>query len=144
MAIEGETYEYTIMYPGFLEAAKIDKETNSVEMIEEQIEESKVHADMFAEASRRFGYLVDIENYHADRYQRILDELLSQKSEGKLDDVSGKWICRKCSLIYDPKFGDPDSGVVAGTRFEDIPENWKCPICGAQKSTFIPLAEALK
>jgi rubredoxin len=41
-------------------------------------------------------------------------------------------------MIYDPAVGDPDSGIVPGTAFEDIPADWCCPICGATKKTFVP------
>jgi len=44
-----------------------------------------------------------------------------------------KFRCRYCSHIYDEKFGDPDSGIAPGARFEDIPEEWVCPECGAAK-----------
>ncbi|MCY4359589.1 MAG: rubredoxin, partial [Cyanobacteria bacterium MAG APA_bin_95] len=37
-------------------------------------------------------------------------------------------------MIYDPAKGDPDSGIAIGTAFEDIPEDWECPICGARKA----------
>ena len=47
-----------------------------------------------------------------------------------------KYICTVCSYIYDPEEGDLDSGIAAGTPFEDIPEDWVCPTCGAQKSEF--------
>ena len=47
-----------------------------------------------------------------------------------------RWICQLCGLIYDPAEGDPDSGIAPGTPFEDIPEDWMCPICGAEKSDF--------
>lgn len=46
------------------------------------------------------------------------------------------YICRACGLIYDEKEGDPDSGLAPGTRFEDIPEGWECPLCGVKKSDF--------
>lgn len=49
-----------------------------------------------------------------------------------------KYICRACGLIYDEALGDPDSGLVAGTRFEDIPEDWECPLCGVTKQDFEP------
>lgn len=49
-----------------------------------------------------------------------------------------KYICRACGLIYDEALGDPDSGLVAGTRFEDIPDDWECPLCGVTKLDFEP------
>ncbi len=47
-----------------------------------------------------------------------------------------KHICNVCGYEYDPAIGDPDSGVANGTAFEDLPEDWVCPICGASKSEF--------
>jgi rubredoxin-NAD+ reductase len=49
-----------------------------------------------------------------------------------------KFICTVCGLIYDEAQGDPDSGLAAGTRFEDIPDDWACPICGVGKGDFEP------
>ena len=47
-----------------------------------------------------------------------------------------KYECTVCGYIYDPKTGDPESGVAAGTAFESLPDNWVCPVCGADKSQF--------
>lgn len=49
-----------------------------------------------------------------------------------------QFICRACGLIYDEEMGDPDSGLAPGTRFEDIPEDWECPLCGVTKLDFEP------
>lgn len=49
-----------------------------------------------------------------------------------------QFICRACGLIYDEQAGDPDSGIAPGTRFEDIPDDWVCPLCGVVKSDFEP------
>ena len=49
-----------------------------------------------------------------------------------------KWICTICQYIYDPALGDPDSGVAPGTPFEEIPEEWMCPVCGVSKDMFEP------
>ncbi len=38
--------------------------------------------------------------------------------------------------MYDPAEGDPDNGIVAGTKFEDLPDDWTCPVCGATKEDF--------
>ncbi|PHS58313.1 MAG: rubredoxin [Sulfurimonas sp.] len=48
-----------------------------------------------------------------------------------------KYICTACEWIYDPKKGDPDGGIKPGTAFEDIPNDWVCPDCGAKKSDFV-------
>jgi len=47
-----------------------------------------------------------------------------------------KYECSVCGYVYDPESGDPDGGIAPGTRFEDIPEDWVCPVCGASKSEF--------
>jgi rubredoxin len=47
-----------------------------------------------------------------------------------------KFICIVCDYIYDPAIGDPENDIPPGTRFEDIPEDWLCPLCGADKSQF--------
>lgn len=49
---------------------------------------------------------------------------------------ASKYKCTVCGYVYDPEIGDPDAGIVAGTRFEDLPDTWVCPICGAGKSEF--------
>ena len=47
-----------------------------------------------------------------------------------------KWECTACTYVYDPAVGDPDNGVEPGTAFEDIPDDWICPECGAGKDEF--------
>lgn len=47
-----------------------------------------------------------------------------------------KWICTLCQWIYDPAIGDPEGGIMPGTTFEDIPDDWVCPVCGAGKDAF--------
>lgn len=47
-----------------------------------------------------------------------------------------KYECTVCGYIYDPADGDPDNGVPAGTSFEDLDDNWVCPLCGASKDEF--------
>lgn len=53
------------------------------------------------------------------------------------DNSVQKYRCRICGYIYDPAIGDPDGGIKPGTRFEDIPDSWVCPVCGANKSEFL-------
>ncbi len=47
-----------------------------------------------------------------------------------------KYRCEVCGYIYDPEVGDPENDVAAGTAFENIPDDWTCPICGADKDAF--------
>ena len=53
-----------------------------------------------------------------------------------------RFICRACGYIYDERDGDPDSGVAAGTRFDDIPDDWSCPLCGVTKADFEPFDDS--
>jgi rubredoxin len=47
-----------------------------------------------------------------------------------------KWKCAVCGYVYNPEDGDPDGGIAPGTKFEDIPDDWVCPVCGAGKEEF--------
>ena len=49
-----------------------------------------------------------------------------------------KYVCEPCGYEYDPAVGDPDNGIAPGTAFEDIPEDWVCPLCGMGKEVFVP------
>ena len=105
LAIEGVTYEYTTMYPEFAQQAN----------------ESKEHAGLFRTAAKNFGLLNPIEKHHAETISVVLQVLQGEGVTGQADEpVPGKWICKVCSMIYDPSEGDPDSGIVAGMRFEAI------------------------
>jgi rubredoxin len=46
------------------------------------------------------------------------------------------WQCRTCGYIYDEAAGDPDEGLAPGTRWEDIPQDFRCPLCGTAKADF--------
>jgi rubredoxin len=50
-----------------------------------------------------------------------------------------RWRCTVCGYIYDPAVGDPEGGIEPGTAFEDIPDDWVCPVCGAGKEDFEPV-----
>jgi len=47
-----------------------------------------------------------------------------------------KYVCMVCGYVYDPEQGDSESDIPAGTTFENLPEDWVCPVCGAAKSEF--------
>jgi rubrerythrin len=77
IAIDGETYEYTEMYPGFRKTAEEEGNAAAVAEIDEQIEESRVHAAQFKatleKARKRFAALANVEERHARHYQARLD-----------------------------------------------------------------------
>jgi rubredoxin len=58
----------------------------------------------------------------------------------KTTTIMKKYVCKVCGHVYDPAEGDPDNGIVPGTPFEELPDNWSCPICGVGKDDFEPEA----
>lgn len=52
-----------------------------------------------------------------------------------------KYRCSMCGYIYDPKLGDPERNISPNTPFEELPDDWTCPICGVDKSYFNPIEE---
>ena len=49
-----------------------------------------------------------------------------------------KYVCTLCGYVYDPAVGDPEYNIKPGTAFEDLPDDWVCPTCGATKDDFEP------
>jgi rubredoxin len=64
----------------------------------------------------------------------IQEDPKSQLQKG--DQIMKKYKCLICGYVYDPAVGDPDDGVSPGTAFEDLPDDWVCPECGAAKDQF--------
>ena len=142
LAIEGETYEFTTMYPEFAAQARADRDAGAEAEFSEQTAESEEHAAIFRRAASNFGFLAPIEQHHAERYSVALEALQGNGTAAESSTpVPGKWICKVCSMIYDPAVGDPESGIAAGTPFEAIPDDWICPICGTRKANFVPYCE---
>jgi len=52
-----------------------------------------------------------------------------------------KYSCTVCGHIYDPAEGDSDNGIAAGTAFENLPDDWVCPVCGVGKDEFEPVED---
>lgn len=48
-----------------------------------------------------------------------------------------KYVCEVCGWVYDEAVGDPDNNIAPGTKFEDIPESFECPLCGVGKDQFM-------
>lgn len=71
-------------------------------------------------------------------------QLIHEKYETAVADAStmlqrpnlAKWKCTVCDYVYDPAKGDPERGIKPGTAFNELPENWICPICFAPKAAF--------
>jgi len=53
------------------------------------------------------------------------------------DQAPANHECRSCGYVYDPSKGDGKTNIPAGTLFEELPETWRCPVCGVRRSQFI-------
>ena len=62
--------------------------------------------------------------------------LSTEQALNKIMEEPMKYVCALCGYVYDAVVGDPDNGIDAGTDFEDLPEDWTCPLCGATKEDF--------
>lgn len=65
--------------------------------------------------------------------------VIYNKNNKAKGDFTMKYTCTVCGYIYDEELGDPDSGIAPGTKWEDVPEDWTCPVCGVDKSSFVVL-----
>ena len=86
-------------------------------------------------------------------WQRCADENVAQKCDAHLavnnaeallsfykrkgEITMDKYFCNPCGYTYDPEKGDPEHGIKPGTAFEDLPDDWCCPICGVTKDMFM-------
>jgi rubredoxin-NAD+ reductase len=57
-----------------------------------------------------------------------------------MTDSYKKFFCQICGHIYDERIGDAEHGLLPGTRWVDVPEDWMCPDCGVTKADYVPLA----
>ena len=76
------------------------------------------------------GDIINLNKYEYDNLSNIIN-LLKQT-------IMAKYICDVCGYEYDPAVGDPDNGIPAGTKFEQLPDDWVCPLCGVGKDQFGP------
>lgn len=85
------------------------------------------------------AYYIDYRNRRADfikAYWELIDwEQVAERC------FPAKYGCTACDYVYDPATGDPESGIKAGTAFEEIPDDWVCPVCGLYKDAFVALPE---
>jgi rubredoxin len=66
------------------------------------------------------------------QFYQVYNGFQKKFKERKMD----KYVCQVCGWIYDPAVGDPDGGIKPGTPFAAIPDDWVCPMCGADKTQF--------
>lgn len=72
------------------------------------------------------------------KVQNTKQEIVLQTLIGEIKNMA-KYECTVCGYIYDEDEGDADSGIAPGTKFEDLPDDWVCPVCGAGKGDFEPI-----
>ena len=65
------------------------------------------------------------------KFHRVLRTNFKNKEK-----VMVKYVCEICGYVYDPAVGDPDNGIPAGTAWENVKEDWVCPVCGVGKDQF--------
>ena len=66
----------------------------------------------------------------------FIEEKKATETKKEVASKMAKYKCTVCGYIYDPEQGAPDGGIEPGTAFEDIPDDWVCPVCGASKDQF--------
>lgn len=70
------------------------------------------------------------------RPSRVCSSATSANNRAKKENAAMKKYECPCGYVYDPELGDPDNGVAPGTPWEDVPEDWVCPVCGLGKDAF--------
>ncbi len=81
-----------------------------------------------------YDYYRNVKNGKAPKNAPTYIKIEQKKEEQFMEKK--KYECAVCKYIYDPEIGDPDGGITPGTAFDDIPEDWVCPVCGASKEDF--------
>jgi pyruvate oxidase len=71
------------------------------------------------------------------RYPFILEHLLTKRRRQHMD----RWVCTVCGYVYDEAKGEPSKNTPPGTAFSDLPDDWTCPVCGAEKNAFRKIEE---
>ena len=90
------------------------------------------------EVPMTYTYYRDVKNGRTPESAATYIKTKPKRKTGK-GDIQMKYKCLICGYIYDPARGDPDNGVEPGTSFEDLPDDWVCPECGAGKDQFEPV-----
>lgn len=122
---------------GYLEARVIDQISIGTHTIFiGQVEDAEI---ISTEPPMTYEYYHEIKGglspKNAPTYLKEEDQTPTKKEE---KPMARKYVCTVCGYVYDPAQGDPDSGIPAGTTFEDLPDDWVCPVCGAAKNAFEP------
>lgn len=71
-----------------------------------------------------------------EQVEEVTPEAAAETAETSQPVFLDRHECRSCGYIYEPNEGDPRRQIAVGTLFEDVPANWRCPICGSPRSQF--------
>ena len=88
-----------------------------------------------------YAYYRDVKHGRTPKSAATYHEQKPGQQTAKGAGQMKKYKCLMCGYVYDPAVGDPDNGVEAGTAFEDLPDDWVCPDCGAGKDEFEAVEE---
>lgn len=92
-----------------------------------------VSAEVLADADpMTYAFYHLVKKGKAPKTAPTYHEDVAKKEEKRM----GRYVCKICGYVYDPEKGDPDSNIEPGTPFEELPDDWVCPVCGADKSQF--------
>jgi flavin reductase (DIM6/NTAB) family NADH-FMN oxidoreductase RutF/rubredoxin len=78
-----------------------------------------------------------MKGYSPKNAPTYVDKTLLNEEAVSTKQTNELWQCQLCHYVYESEKGDPISGIEPGTKFEDLPDDWTCPICGAEKSMFV-------
>ena len=119
--------EHTVAYLEAKVVSKLDAGTH-VLFLGEVVETEFIDPEL---TPMTYGYYRDVKGGKVPRTAATY-----QAKKEEVTEHAARWRCKVCGYIYDERFGDPDSGVPAGTPFEKLSEDWVCPICGVGKDQF--------
>ena len=127
------TYTDEALYKNKLSVATEDKVAarETLNKIRKFIE---THKTVYVSTQTPLGY----ENLETDKVVDLADmpEPIPPAMDYEEQEETGKYMCSICNYVYDPEVGDPEHGIPAGTAFEDLPDDWKCPRCRQGKDKF--------
>jgi flavin reductase (DIM6/NTAB) family NADH-FMN oxidoreductase RutF/rubredoxin len=86
-----------------------------------------------------YTYYRDVKHGRTPRTAATYIKKKAKEKKEKGIKIMKKYKCLMCGYIYDPEQGDPANGIEAGMAFEDLPDDWTCPVCGVGKDEFEPL-----
>ena len=126
------TYSDEALYENKLSIAYEDREAarDTLNQVRTFISE---HPTVYCSTHTPLGY----ENLEAKRVVNLNEPpQVIPPTNIAVGKTTGKYMCSVCGHCYDPEKGDPEHGIAPGTRFEDLPDDWKCPRCRRPKSSF--------